>query len=137
MDKKKIVIVEDGYLLAKNIQKQLEKKGINVLSIEDEGETFISNIRSASYSPDLVLMDVQLAGDLDGFETAYELRKLSDVPVIFMTAYTDRISFFHIESFKDCDFLIKPFPFQELYTKISLIFRAIERRKILNKKSLI
>ncbi len=85
---RKIVIVEDEGIIAADLQDRLEKAGYQVPGVASSGGEALELIRSQS--PDLVLMDIRLAGDLDGIQVAEKVRNEFDIPVVYLTAYEDR-----------------------------------------------
>ncbi len=84
---KSVLIVEDEKIVAIDIRNQVENLGYSVAKVVPSGEAALE--AADGYSLDLVLMDIQLAGNLDGFETAKLLRERQDVPVVFLSAYSD------------------------------------------------
>jgi CheY-like chemotaxis protein len=84
----KIVIVEDEGLIAADVKGRLERAGYDVPGIAASGGEALQLIRAES--PDLVLMDVRLSGDLDGIQIAHKVHNELDIPVVFLTAYEDR-----------------------------------------------
>ncbi|MBN2280238.1 MAG: response regulator [Candidatus Marinimicrobia bacterium] len=118
MKKKKIIIIEDEFIIARDIQKTLEVLGYEVLNIFGSGEEFLAEIQN--YGPDLVLMDILLEGELTGLETAAILHQSYSVPVIFLTAHAEKDK---IEKAKKADtygYLIKPYNDKELETTIEI-----------------
>jgi PAS domain S-box-containing protein len=85
---RKIVIVEDEGLIAADLQERLERAGYRVPGVAASGGEALEIIRAQM--PDLVLMDIRLAGELDGIQVADKVRADFDIPVVFMTAYEDR-----------------------------------------------
>jgi PAS domain S-box-containing protein len=84
----KIMIVEDEGLIAADLQGRLERAGYTVPAIADSAGEALKAIRETS--PDLVLMDIRIKGDIDGIEVAEKVRREFDVPVVYLTAYEDR-----------------------------------------------
>ena len=82
-----ILVVEDEGLIALHLSEMLEKAGYRVISPLYSGEMALRALET-SPKPDLVLMDIGLAGSLDGIETSRQIKKRSPVPLIFITAYT-------------------------------------------------
>jgi DNA-binding response OmpR family regulator len=80
-----VLIVEDEGIIALHLTELLEKAGYNIIGPEYSGETVVRMIETSP--PDLILMDVGLAGTIDGIETARQVRQRLPVPVIFLTAY--------------------------------------------------
>ena len=84
----RIVIVEDEGLIAADLQVRLERAGYQVPGIAASGGEALQVIRAQS--PDLVLMDIRLAGDLDGIQVADKVRQEFDIPIVYLTAFEDR-----------------------------------------------
>ncbi len=87
MDKKKILLVEDEAVTAMDLTSNLVQLGYEVLALVSSGEDAIRS--AADMRPDLVLMDITLDGPLSGIEAAAEIRRLHEIPVIFLTAHID------------------------------------------------
>jgi two-component system cell cycle sensor histidine kinase/response regulator CckA len=85
---RKIVIVEDEGLIAADLQGRLERAGYQVPGVAASGGEALEIIRAQS--PDLVLMDIRLAGEMDGIQVADKVRSEFDIPVVYLTAYEDR-----------------------------------------------
>lgn len=83
----RVLIVEDELLVAENTKEVLKASGFQVAGICRTGEEVIA--RFEKFNPDLVLMDIRLAGTLDGIQTAVVIHyTLRETPVLFMTAFT-------------------------------------------------
>jgi len=85
---RKIVIVEDEGIIAADLQGRLERAGYQVPGVAASGGEALQIIRTQA--PDLVLMDIRLAGELDGIQVAEKVRSEFNIPVVFLTAYEDR-----------------------------------------------
>ena len=83
-----IMVVEDESIVAKDIQVCLRKLGYNVVGTFPSGEQAVEEAKTLE--PDLVMMDIMLKGQMSGIEAAEAIRKEQDIPIIFLTAYTDR-----------------------------------------------
>src|ERR1700761_2379592 len=83
----KILIVEDEGIIADNIATSLSRSGYKVAGIAASSEEAFAILPEST--PDLVLMDIRIKGELDGIEPARKLRDLFDIPVIYLTAHTD------------------------------------------------
>lgn len=79
----RILIVEDNFILALALEKQLQRMGLEVMDKIDRGDVAVEKVREDE--PDLILMDIKLAGDLDGVDATKKIRDFSDVPVIYLT----------------------------------------------------
>jgi DNA-binding response OmpR family regulator len=115
----RILLVEDDRRIRRGTALALEQEGFEVLEAPDPDEA----IRiMASREPDLAILDVMLPGR-DGFQLCRELRKTSDLPVIFLTAKTDTIDVVvGLESGGD-DYVTKPFVMRELIARIRALLR--------------
>lgn len=117
-DKVKILIVEDEMLIAANISLQLNELGYEVVAIVPRGEEALSIIQENT--PDIMLLDVNLKGNLDGIETAKSMQKTHDIPVIYLTANTDDDHFNRAKETRPYAFISKPFKKRDLQRAIEL-----------------
>jgi len=118
MEKKKIIIVEDESVIAKDIQKTLEFLGYEIPTIFSSGEEFLSKVDEIK--PDLVLMDIMLDGKLTGIDTAKELNIDHSIPVIFLTAHAEKNKIEEAKKAGPYGYLIKPYNDKELETTIEI-----------------
>ncbi|PKL16739.1 MAG: hypothetical protein CVV49_14565 [Spirochaetae bacterium HGW-Spirochaetae-5] len=81
---KKILIVEDDAIIAKNLSQAVRRIGFEPVALISKGRGVVDAVKT--YKPDLVLMDIQLDDDIDGITAAGNLRTISDIPVIFITS---------------------------------------------------
>jgi two-component system, cell cycle sensor histidine kinase and response regulator CckA len=125
MAKTSVLIVEDEKIVALDIRKQLEKSGYRVCGVYGSGEEALEFCESAS--PDIVLMDIQLQGKMDGVATAKEMRAVYEVPVIFLTAYADDATIERAKFIEPFGYLPKPFDEKSLRTTIEM---ALYKSKI-------
>ncbi len=114
----KILVVENEGAIAANIEMALIKYGYIVTSLVSTGEDAISQV--IKDPPDLVLMDIMLAGELDGIETAEEIQKQSNIPIIYLTAHSDERVLERAKVTGPYAYIIKPFHNKELYTSIEI-----------------
>ncbi len=75
--------------------------------------------------PDLILMDIGLAGSLDGIETLREIRKQFSIPVIFITAYTSPAILERIQEVRPDGYIVKPFMDNDL---LALVRKILDQR---------
>jgi len=87
MPEKRILVVEDERLIAEDIRRSLQNLGYSVTSVENSGENAIK--KAQENKPDLVLMDIVLKGKMDGIEAAEQIHSLLDIPIVFLTSYSD------------------------------------------------
>ena len=109
---KKILIVEDEPITALDLKKTLTNVGFEVVSIEDKGKNAIK--KAEELRPDLVLMDIVLKGEIDGIEAAEKINNQLDIPVVYLTAYSNDKLFERAKLTGPYGFLVKPFDFYEL-----------------------
>lgn len=125
-----ILIVEDEAIVALDIAQKLEAQGYTVDAIADSGEEAL--LQAHSRLPDLVVMDINLKGKMDGIQTAALLRKIAPTPVIYLTALTDRSI---IERARDTEpeaYLVKPFKDADLNIAIELALHKAARNNAAN-----
>ena len=118
MAKGRIIIVEDEYILARDIQSQLEAQGYAVEKIIGSGEDAIR--LAGNVKPDLFLMDIRLHGEIDGIEAARQIREKHRIPVVYLTAYGDDGTLERAKITEPFGYLIKPFDNRELNAVIEM-----------------
>lgn len=118
MAKTSVLVVEDESIVAKDIQNSLKKLGYTVPSVENSGEDAID--AAGQYSPDLILMDIMLKGEISGIEAADQIRKRYQIPVIFLTAYADESTLSKAKVTEPYGYIIKPFKEIDLHTSIEM-----------------
>lgn len=123
----RILVVEDETIVAKDIQSRLKKFGYTVPTVAASGEEAIN--KAAETSPDLILMDIRLKGEIDGVEAARQIHDRFDVPVIYLTAYADDRTLARAKETEPSGYLIKPFKERELYTTIEIALARHKRER--------
>ena len=118
MSKIKILVVEDEAIVAQDLKNSLEILGYEIPAISTSGEEAIKN--ALELSPDLVLMDIMLKGDMDGIEAISRIRKKIDLPVIYLTAYADEETLKRAKTTTPLGYILKPFDERELHTAIEI-----------------
>ena len=112
----RIYIVENEALIAMEISDRLTQLGYNICGRAARGEQALKEIPQAR--PDIVLMDIRLAGTLTGIETAAKLRQLLDVPVVFLSAFSDAQLVEGAIGTGAFGYLVKPFDERELHATL-------------------
>lgn len=135
----KILIVEDDAIIVFKLRFTLEELGYTVVDSADTGEGAIEcALRS---QPDLILMDIRLKGKMDGIEATEKIRAQMEVPVIFMTAYSDEDKIKRAKKSLPYGYLLKPVQDKELEINLEIAlhvarveaekrFAEEERRKL-------
>lgn len=118
MSQARIMIVEDERIVAKAIQSGLENLGYMVCMIASSGNEAIQKIAKAT--PDLILMDIVLKGEMDGVETAEYIRSRLNIPVIYLTAYTDEKTLQRAKMTEPFGYILKPFEENDVSTAIEM-----------------
>jgi len=127
MDKPRILIVEDETIVAMDLMELLHRLGYAVAGIGASAEEAIS--LAASTSPDLILMDINLRGPMDGVEAARSITSRSEVPIVFLTAHGDSATVSRSMDASPYGYLVKPFEERVLHRviEVALTRHASER----------
>ncbi|MCU0823147.1 MAG: response regulator [Leptospira sp.] len=112
MGQKNILIVEDEPFLGLNIKQKIESFGLHVIAVVPSGDEAFQIV--SEKVPDLILMDINLEGSLNGMETAESLRNQFSVPVLFLTGFLDDEEKERIDKNPSYSYLIKPFTTDQL-----------------------
>jgi PAS domain S-box-containing protein len=115
---KRILVVEDGLIMARDIERRLHTMGYGVAGLAQSGEEAIRMV--GHVKPDLVLMDVSLRGGVDGIQTAQRIREIMDIPVVYVTAYSDDATLSRAWATNPFGYVLKPFEEKELRTTIEM-----------------
>lgn len=114
----RILVVEDESIVALDIQDRLESLGYEVPATVASGEAAID--QAGLLRPDLVLMDIQLQGRMDGVEAADQIRRRFGLPVIYLTANADHPTVARAKVTEPFGYVIKPFEERDLHTSIEI-----------------
>lgn len=117
----KILIVEDDMIIASDISMQLTRAGFQIIGICTSAEDALRIVEGQT--PDIILMDIVLNGEMDGIQAAKILRDKYGMPVIFTTSNTDDSSFQQALDTQPYAFLAKPFRESELVRTIKIALR--------------
>jgi two-component system, response regulator PdtaR len=118
MQRPRIFVVEDQALIAMDLCDRLQMLGYESCGHAGRADLALSRILESK--PELVLMDVNLIGDVNGIELAEIVRQQFDVPVIFLTAYSDRDLIDSAARAEPYAFLVKPYDEDELRANIEV-----------------
>ena len=114
----RLLVVEDESIVAMDIKHRAEGLGYDVLGIAASGEEAIK--KTEENQPDLVLMDIVLKGKMDGVQAAQEIRERFDIPVVYLTAYSDEKTLSRAKLTGPFGYIIKPFEDRELHSAIEV-----------------
>jgi PAS domain S-box-containing protein len=114
----RILVVEDELIIAKGIQKRLQALGYSVAGAAISGEEAVD--KALDLLPDLVLMDINLQGGMDGVTAAERIRSQADIPVIYLTAYADADTLERAKVTEPFGYIVKPFQDITLQSSIEM-----------------
>ncbi|MDD1727731.1 MAG: response regulator [Methanospirillum sp.] len=114
----KILVVEDEMIISMEIKQKLQVMGYVVTGQAITGESAIQ--KAGETQPDLILMDIRLKGDMDGITAAKRIIDLYDLPIIFLTAHSDKATLERAIAVSPSGYLLKPFKERELMTNIEM-----------------
>ncbi|WP_292374234.1 response regulator [Methanosarcina sp. UBA411] len=123
----RILVVEDEHIVAMGIKKMLKSLGYTVTGIASSGEDAIS--KAESTFPDVVLMDIMLKGDMDGVEAAMGIKEMFNIPVVYLTAYSDSKILERAKRTEPFGYIIKPFDEKDLYSSIEVALQRYRKEK--------
>jgi PAS domain S-box-containing protein len=112
------MIVEDEMIVSKNLEIRLNESGFNVIASANSGEDAIALCKKLT--PDCILMDIKLSGELDGVQTAEIIKKNKNIPVIYLTAFADDEIIEKAKITEPFGFLLKPFDVRDLKKTIEI-----------------
>lgn len=119
---KKVLIVEDDMIIAMVLEKMVLKLNHHVIEKVVTGKKAIETAQNEV--PDLILMDIQLNDDIDGIMAMQQIRKSSDVPVIYITGNSDPYNMERARKTNFVDYLIKPIQMNDLKKSIDKAFNS-------------
>jgi PAS domain S-box-containing protein len=127
MSKAKILVVEDERIVGRDIQTTLQRAGYEVPAVVPSGAQAIA--KASELDLDLVLMDVVLAGEIDGIETSRRIRLRQEIPVVYLTANGDRAILDRIKTTEPIAFILKPYDEQELLRTIEIALHQYQTQR--------
>jgi AmiR/NasT family two-component response regulator len=127
------LIIEDEILIAEELRERLSRLGFSVIGAVDSADEGVAI--ATRERPDLVLMDIRLKGTKDGIEAACEIQKQVDLTIVYLTAYSDRLTVERVKRTEHDGFILKPFHRNELQSTIAIAMQRHAIRKKENQKS--
>jgi two-component system KDP operon response regulator KdpE len=123
--KESILLIEDDEALAQLVQLLLERAGYTVIA-SSNGEAGLEKARETP--PDLVLLDI-LMPDMDGWHVYEALRRITDAPILFLTALGDEHNVAYGLGLGADDYIVKPFGYKELVTRVKAALARARRAR--------
>tara|TARA_B100001115_G_C15790788_1_gene389907 strand:+ start:119 stop:850 length:732 start_codon:yes stop_codon:yes gene_type:complete len=118
MENLKILIVEDEPMIAESLAEMLELMDHTVLSVAESGEEAVMQLMD--HEPDLMLLDIQLRGKMDGVELARLIRQKYHLPFIFTTAYADEETLNRAKAEGPYGYIVKPYGVKDIMAAIEV-----------------
>lgn len=128
----KIMVVEDEAVIAIRLQERLTEMGYHVVGISYSGEEAMKQARRLR--PDLVLMDIMIPGKMDGVVVAKWVKAELDIPVIFLTAFSEDKIIERAKQAKPYGYIVKPFQDRELKASVEVALYKKETEKALKER---
>lgn len=125
-----ILIVEDEFILAINLQETLESLGYTDVEIVDSAEAAIE--KANELRPNLILMDIRLRGEMDGIQAAEQIWDRLQIPIIYVTGHSDKSTVERATLTFPFGYILKPIREQELYVAIQTALSRYEREQFLS-----
>ncbi|MEP7163304.1 MAG: response regulator [Ferruginibacter sp.] len=126
----KILVVEDEMIIGAKISMQLTELGYEVTGILPRGEEVLNHLKENK--PDIILLDIQLKGKMDGIETAALVEQHFQIPVIYLTANTDDATFNRAKATRPAAFISKPFKQLDIQRAIELTISRMAGQETVN-----
>ena len=120
------LIVEDEILIAEELRERLSRLGFSVIAAVDSADDGVAI--ATRERPDLVLMDIRLKGKKDGIDAADEIRRQVDLPIVYITAYSDQQTVERAKRSEHDGFILKPFHKHDLQSTIEIAMQRYEKR---------
>lgn len=130
----RLMIVEDEYIVAKDIEVKLKKMGYDVIGIATTGEEAVQ--KALAMKPDLILMDIKLDGEIDGIEATAQIHDHLDLPVIYVTAFADEKTLQAAKLTEPFGYILKPIETRELFVAIEIALYKYNTEKKLHRQLL-
>src|SRR5512145_1504259 len=129
MPKANILIVEDEAVVAADLAGKLERAGYRPVGIASDGDDAIEAAKNLG--PDLVLMDIRLAGSMDGIKTAERIQASRNIPIVYLTAHSDMTTLRRAAATEPFGYILKPFEERDVTTQIEIaLFKHQAERRL-------
>lgn len=128
----KILLVDDEIVIATRLEEILSAKGYSVTGTVTTGEEAIE--KAAQLRPDLILMDIVLTGELDGIDAAVRIKETLNIPVVFLSAYSDKDFIARAKQVEPLGYILKPFTDDQVVTAVEVALYKSRMEKKLREK---
>lgn len=132
--KSRLLIVEDDYVVATDLSMSLGELGYEVTAVVDSGEDALQTLKQQPV--DVILLDINLAGKLDGISTATKIQQEFELPYIFLTANQDMETLKKAQQTLPKGYLVKPFNMLTLRSTIEMALETTEKREEESQKAI-
>jgi DNA-binding NarL/FixJ family response regulator len=119
-----VVVVEDEWLVARDLEQSLRRAGFSVLGLATTGEEALAQVER--HLPNLVVIDIGLQGDIDGIQLASMLRRRHDAPVLYVTGRVDDATLERASATNVMGYVVKPFDERQLRSAALLAVRRAQ-----------
>jgi CheY-like chemotaxis protein len=126
----RVLIVEDNRIEALDLIKIIEARGYDLAGVAKTGEEAIHIARNKN--PDAILMDVKLSGDMDGINAAEQITSMQNIPIIFLTGYSDAKTIRRATTTRLAGFIVKPFSENEIINALEVAIYKHESEKLVH-----
>ena len=127
----RLMVVDDEIIIAMQLEGLLKRMDYDVVGIASEGEEAVR--MSKSLSPDLVLMDIVMPGEIDGIAAAEKIREKSNIPIIFLTAYAEEELINRAKCMAPHGYILKPFKKEQIKAAIDIALYKKDMEEALRK----
>ncbi len=121
----RILIVEDEAIIAEDLKMAINNIGFNVVGHATNAKVAIE--KALEFDPDLIIMDIVLKGQMNGIDASYKIHEKRNIPIIFLTAYSDLDLIEKAKTIKPYAYLVKPFQERQLLASIEM---ALDRKQM-------
>lgn len=127
MTSTKVLIVEDDFIIAKDIQVTLSKLGYKIVGVAHDSEKALDMLYSRK--PDFVILDINIGGTKDGIDIAEVINEKYNLPFIYLTSYSDEHTLGRATSTKPYGYIVKPFEESDLKTSIAVAYHNFKTKQ--------
>ena len=129
---KRILIVEDEAITAMELSDRMRKQGYVVVAVVSTGEEAVE--KAIDLEPDVVLMDIKIKGDMNGIEAAQQIHDCCNIPVFYLTAFSDESLLMQAKITEPYGYMIKPFTVREIHSNIEIALYKHEMEQKLKER---